>query len=76
MFTIRNRRDARNMVINSGRCHRFATNADFKAAVDAVWNYTRGGTKISVEVLNAICDEIVEEAIADGIDAEADRSRA
>jgi hypothetical protein len=74
-ITIQTRTDARNAVMNSGHRDRFATSVDFDAAVNAVWRATRDGL-ISVEQFNEICDEIVEDAIADGIDAEADRSRA
>lgn len=75
MLSIQTRTDAYNAVLNSGHRDRFASAADFDAAVNAVWDAARDGL-ISADQFNAICDEIVEEAIADGIDAEADRSRA
>ena len=74
-ITIQTRSGAYDAVLNSGHRDRFASAADFDAAVNAVWRATRDGL-ISVEQFNEICDEIVEDAIADGIDAEADRSRA
>jgi hypothetical protein len=75
MLSIQTRTDAHNAVLNSGHRDRFACAGDFDAAVNAVWRAARDA-EISVEAFNAICDEIVEEVIADGIDAEADRSRA
>jgi hypothetical protein len=56
---IATRTDAHNSVLNSGHRDRFDTDADFKAAVEAVWRAARDN-QISVEQFDAICSQIVE----------------
>lgn len=84
MIAIYTRTDAYNAVLNSGHRDRFANDAEFNAAVVAVWQAARNG-QIEAREFDAICDQIVEAnadltaeeiAIDEGIDAEADRSRA
>jgi hypothetical protein len=81
MISIQTRTDAHNAVLNSGHRDRFATATKFNVAVTTVWLSVRNGM-IARDQLDAICDKIVDaelaeaEAIDDGIDSEAERSRA
>jgi hypothetical protein len=56
---IATRSGAYDAVLNSGHRDRFASAADFDAAVNAVWDAARDN-QISVEQFDAICSQIVE----------------